>query len=630
MKFETIETILVGVIGLIQICIFVQTLLQIGVFRRIIPEVSSLSISKALIPVADLARLSPQEILENIASDKVAAAASDNVTEKTEVNIIKNKGKANRKFDSICLSINSYLIRNRGAASDFNLIKDIVERNTNAVEEDINLSIGIPLYLGLMGTMIGIVIGLFNMPDLGIVLDTKAKDVMLNDGIALLIGGVKIAMIASFSGLLLTIINSGWVFKGSRKLSEERKNALYTFVQIELLPIINQGLASTLESLQRNLLKFNAELSTNLGGLTGIFDSSRKAIREQKELLDSIDKSKVAEMAMYNVKVMQQVNLSVSQFEKFNSYLTNVNLLVENSQHIVHRTNELVARTDNFKVIADNLNSKLTQSQALLEFLSAHFKKLEEHKEFTSNAVADVGSAIDKAFEELRVHIRKSTESVKNFTIDELELLQKALSESKTNLSNLEHLSTLKTDVSLFKNSSASQGERLRQAIENLNRNMAKSIAILEQIERNSLSNKAKGIPVSAKGIAASLKNFFKPKKKPQIEKLKPEIRNQAKQPQQPQQPQQSRQAINQPGVKIEKLKPEVRNQAKPDQQSQQVANQPEVKTGTFFLSVPNSDGSFNVSLVSPVYREGASIYKFTKIGNNRAEFQIDDREASV
>src|SRR6218665_2175630 len=743
MKFETIETILVGVIGLIQICIFVQTLLQIGVFRRIIPEVSSLSISKALIPVADLARLSPQEILENIASDKVAAAASDNVTEKTEVNIIKKKGKENGNFDSICIYINRYLIRNRGAASDFNLIKDIVERNTNAVEEDINLSIGIPLYLGLMGTMIGIVIGLFNMPDLGIVLDTKAKDVMLNDGIALLIGGVKIAMIASFSGLLLTIINSGWLFKGSRKLSEERKNALYTFVQIELLPIINQGLASTLESLQRNLLKFNAEFSTNLYELAGIFDSNKEAIREQKELLDSISKSKVAEMASYNVKVMQQVNLSVEQFEKFNSYLTNVNLLVGNTQHIVNKTNELLARTDNFKSIADNLESRLAQSQALLEFLSAHFKKLEEHKVFASNAVADVGvaisetfkelkahiqnsseevkkftidelvlltkalsqsknsleehkeltsrvvegvaaaiseifkdlkvhiqhsseavknftleelellkkalsenrtnleehkdfasntalgvsSAISEIFKELKAHIQNSSEEVKNFTLEELELLKKALSESKTGLGNLEHLSTLKTDVSLFKNSSASQGERLRQAIEDLNRNMAKSIAILEQIERSSLNNKAKDVPVPAKGIAASLKNFFKPKKKPQIEKLKPEIRNQAKQPQQPQQ---SRQAINQPGVKIEKLKPEVRNQAKPDQQSQQVANQPEVKTEIFFLSNPNSDGSFNVSLVSPVYMEGASIYKFTKVGNNIAEFQIDDRESSV
>jgi len=57
---------------------------------------------------------------------------------------------------------------------------------------------------------------------------------------------------------------------------------------------------------------------------------------------------------------------------------------------------------------------------------------------------------------------------------------------------------------------------------------------------------------------------------------------------------------------------------------------QPEVKTEIFFLSTPNSDGSFNVSSVSLAYKEGTSIYKFTKVGNNRAEFRIDDKEASV
>ncbi len=256
------------------------------------------------------------------------------------------------------------------------------------------------------------------MPDLGLVLDTKAKDVMLNDGISLLIGGVKIAMIASFSGLLLTIINSGWAFKGSRSLMETKKNDFYTFIQIELLPIINQGLASTLESLQRNLLKFNEEFTVNLGQLSGIFDSNTKTITAQKELLDAIDKTKMSEMTRYNVKVMQQLEISVSQFEKFNGYMTNVNLFVANSQLIVNRTNELLARTDNFKVIADNLSSKLNQSQQLLEFLSAHFNKLEEHKEFASNAVADVGHAISSSFKDLQEHIQNSSEQVKEFTVE--------------------------------------------------------------------------------------------------------------------------------------------------------------------------------------------------------------------
>ena len=317
----------------------------------------------------------------------------------------------------------------------------------------------------------------------------------------MLIGGVKIAMIASFVGLMLTIINSGGIFKGSRSYSEARKNEFYTFVQIELLPIINQGLASTLDSLQRNLLKFNKEFSTNLIGLKGVFNSNRSAIREQKELLDTLDKTKVSEMTKYNVAVLKQLDLSVGKFELFNEYLSNTTQFVENSQLIVHETNELLERTENFAKIAENLENRLNQSKELLAFLSEHFTKLQEHKEFTSNAVADVGHSISDTFQELKQHIQDSSEAVKQFTVDEIEALKAALSESKTNLVNLEHLASLKTDVSQFRNSFTSQGEQLQSTIGQLNQNMAKAIVVLEQIENK-------------RDVLSSVKNLFKSKRK--------------------------------------------------------------------------------------------------------------------
>ena len=49
-----------------------------------------------------------------------------------------------------------------------------------------------------------------------------------------------------------------------------------------------------------------------------------------------------------------------------------------------------------------------------------------------------------------------------------------------------------------------------------------------------------------------------------------------------------------------------------------------------FYLSIPNEDGSFNNKYASPIYKEGTSVYKFTKTSNNEADFKIDEREASV
>ncbi len=529
MKIEIFEFILVGVIISIQFYVFLRTYLQIKLFKNIIPGIDSIWVSKIFVPKEELENVSPKEILGNLEAYKSSLISNqlriadgdfeDNldtdlqfdsnhqgdIDERVEVTILESK-VGNKIFKKILFSINNYLVRNRGAATDFNLTKDIVERNIDAVEEDINLSISVPLYLGLMGTMIGIVIGLFNMPDLGVIIDTQAKDSLLNTGIATLIGGVKIAMIASFTGLMFTIINSGWIFKGARSKSEGKKNEFYTFIQIELLPLINQGLASTLDSLQRNLLKFNDEFSTNLKGLKGVFDSSKSAIIEQKKLLVELDKSKISMMARYNVSVLQQLNISVEKFEKFNSYLTNVTEFVASSQQIVSKTNALLARTENFKKIADSLENRLNQSEHLLQFLSMHFGKLEEFKEFTSNAVADVGFAISDTFKELKVHIQNSSEAVKQFTVDETNILKDVFAESRTSLDNLENLEILKTDVSEFKLTTTSQGSKIEQSIEKINENMLKSVASLEQIIKENFSKKNRS-------IRALFMNLFKSRK---------------------------------------------------------------------------------------------------------------------
>jgi hypothetical protein len=61
-------------------------------------------------------------------------------------------------FSTIKNSINNYVEANKGSVSDFYLIKDIVDRNCDAKEEEIQAQIPVPLYLGLVGTMAGILV----------------------------------------------------------------------------------------------------------------------------------------------------------------------------------------------------------------------------------------------------------------------------------------------------------------------------------------------------------------------------------------------------------------------------------------------------------------------------------------
>ena len=98
------------------------------------------------------------------------------------------------------------------ATSDFNLIKDIVERNCDSVEEDINQTISIPLYLGLLGTFLGIIMGLLQISGM----DYNSTSNGLGEAISILLKGVQIAMFASFTGLFLTVLNSGVFMKGAK------------------------------------------------------------------------------------------------------------------------------------------------------------------------------------------------------------------------------------------------------------------------------------------------------------------------------------------------------------------------------------------------------------------------------
>lgn len=124
----------------------------------------------------------------------------------------------NGTLQEIVGALNAYLEKNKGAASDFNLMRDIVERYTSAEEEQITILQPIPLYLGLMGTMIGIIIGIGAGAIAG---DFSGAGLM--ESIPALMVCVSIAMAASFCGILFTTRLS-LKFKTAKSTTEANKN----------------------------------------------------------------------------------------------------------------------------------------------------------------------------------------------------------------------------------------------------------------------------------------------------------------------------------------------------------------------------------------------------------------------
>jgi len=91
----------------------------------------------------------------------------NNLFNKNEFNTLLNEDGiisiqnelASEDYKTTINDVNSYLAKNKNKASDYHIIKEIVERNAHSVEEEIDTMLSTPLYLGLMATIIGIAFG---------------------------------------------------------------------------------------------------------------------------------------------------------------------------------------------------------------------------------------------------------------------------------------------------------------------------------------------------------------------------------------------------------------------------------------------------------------------------------------
>src|SRR5689334_18030844 len=138
-----------------------------------------------------------------------------------DVDVIEPANGFSKGFLHIVAATNLYLQKNKGAAADFNILRDISERESETLESEIDSTIAMPLYIGLMGTFLGVIIGLVKL---------AFFEGITDESIQSFLGGVLIGMTASAVGLLLTTL--GNYFLKQAKLQRDRnKNDYYTFLQ---------------------------------------------------------------------------------------------------------------------------------------------------------------------------------------------------------------------------------------------------------------------------------------------------------------------------------------------------------------------------------------------------------------
>jgi hypothetical protein len=280
-------------------------------------------------------------------------------------------------FAEIVADTNEYLRNNKGAAADFNILKDISERQSEVLEDEIESTVSTPLYIGLLGTFLGVIFGLS-----GIIFGGGVN----NDAIQVFIVGVVIAMVGSFVGLLLTLWGNH-LFKDARFERDRQKNNYYTFLQARLLPKLHSDMATSLSNLKSVLDAFNKDFFDKVADFKPIIAGITENIQVQRDFLVKMEEVGYTQIANASVQVFDKVSKSTEEFQKFLGYQQTLNRSLEMSDQTVHQIKGLLDRMLGFERGINNLGQYIGQHDNLIQKQLDFFGKHEQEMDNISSKI---------------------------------------------------------------------------------------------------------------------------------------------------------------------------------------------------------------------------------------------------
>ena len=351
-------------------------------------------------------------------------------------------GKGNETFQAIKFSINKYLRSHTGSVVDFNLLKDAVDRHCDSVEEDINTQTPVPLYCGLAGTMIGVIIGLSPLlytnsitsllggnkakNNTEIVQQTKDSETEADehisqaaDGVNDLLTGVAWAMLASILGIGLTTANS--LFFKKYKLEEESgKNDFYAWMQSQLLPELPSDTSDILQKLVSNLNRFNNVFSKNTKELGSTLSEVNRSYEIQADIIGYLQEMDIERVSAANIHVLKELQGCTNELREFQTYLNSVQGYTTSIQKFTELFNSESERLhiledikNLFQGNKDLIAKDLTSSQELLkESMTQMRRATEDTVEELRNALTNEMDNFDELNKQLESKFTEQLEKM--------------------------------------------------------------------------------------------------------------------------------------------------------------------------------------------------------------------------
>lgn len=321
-----------------------------------------------------------QKKISNI--KKIFPKSSYSVTKNEEGIIQINIVNGYNIYNEIITKINNYISENSDCV-DLNEMKDIVNRITDKEFNSAVANRAFPMYLGLMGTYSGIAFGLGSL----VWAMVENTDKMFgSEAVYTFIGGVVVAMLTSFFGLIFTTINNNVASLASKHLDSE-KDIFFSLLQTEVLPLVPSTLAQTLKeefqssisslgdtigNLNTTISSLNTELKSTFENITLEFgiklSNSLKGIQDTVKVLTESSSVYVESMRKQD-EILNKLNSNT-----FATVLNKISTTIDKCENVNYKIEDI---KDNANIIYEKQSDINKQQDILLNSQIALLKAQE-------------------------------------------------------------------------------------------------------------------------------------------------------------------------------------------------------------------------------------------------------------
>ncbi len=304
------------------------------------------------------------------------------------------------------------MCKNTGTSADLGILEDICDSQKGALEDEIHNSLNVPLYLGLAGTFVGIITGLIGVDFNQIFGETDNLS-----GLQHLLYGIIAAMCASLLGLGFTVYNSAISYKSAVAKSNEGKEEYMNFLRSELMPLLSNSMASSLNSLKGVLGHFVDKFGRNFDAYANSAELLNDNFEKQHFVLAEINKLSLTQTANKIAATFMQLKDSADSLNVF-KLSTTLNSTIANVSGIVNQIQTLIGKFKDFSTglsVVSNQNKTTELQREFQEAITTHFPTGAEARDIWRKEFDLFISEGKQVSESLSTQLTASTEHIQNF-----------------------------------------------------------------------------------------------------------------------------------------------------------------------------------------------------------------------